>query len=96
LSGTTYTIQLSDNNTLIGSTNNTTGLSAIPSNSISYPVGFEVGVLQLGSARISLSGAGSPVVNHAYGYFKTNVRYSAATLVYTGTPGWVVFGDLGS
>ena len=96
LSGTTYTIQLSDNNTLIGSTNATTGLSAVPSNSITYPVGFEVGVLQLNSARISLSGAGTPAINHAYGYFKTNVRYSAATLVYTGTPGWVVFGDLGS
>jgi len=94
ITGTTYTIALSDSGTLIASTNTGTGLSATPSSSITYPVGFQVGVLQLGSGRLSLSAAGSPVINQANGYYRTTKPYSAATLVYTGTTGWVLFGDV--
>jgi hypothetical protein len=92
---TTYVIQLSDNNTIIGSGNNTTGLSAYPSNSITYPAGFQTAVVQLSTIRISLSGAGSPRINNSTNFFKTTRQYSTASLVYTGsTFGWISFGDL--
>jgi hypothetical protein len=95
ITSTTYTIALSDSGTVIASNNNTTGLSATPSSSITYPAGFQVALLQLGSSRLSLSASGSPTINQANGYYKTSKLYSAATLLYTGaTTGWVLFGDV--
>ena len=94
---TTYVLQLSDNNTIIGSDNNTTGLSAYPSNGITYPVGYQTAVLQLSTTRISLSGAGSPKISNSLSYIKTSRQFSTASLVYTGTTyGWVAFGELAS
>jgi hypothetical protein len=94
---TTYIIQLSDNNTVIGSGNNTTGLSAYPSNSITYPAGFQTAVLQLSTIKISLSGAGSPKINNSFGLYKTARQFATASLLYTGSAyGWVAFGDVGS
>jgi hypothetical protein len=92
---TTYILQLSDNNTIIGSDNNTTGLSAYPSSSITYPTGFQTAVVQLSTVRISLSGAGSPRINNSNNYFKTTKQFSTASLLYTGSAyGWLAFGDL--
>jgi hypothetical protein len=92
---TTYTFQLSDNGNLIGAFNGNASLSAIPSASINYPVGFQTAVMQLSTARVSLSGTGSPTVNQANGYYRTTKQYSSATLMYLGSPaGWVIFGDV--
>jgi hypothetical protein len=94
---TTYIIQLSDNNTIIGSDNNTTGLSAYPSNSITYPIGYQTAVLQLSTTKISLSGAGSPKISNSFGLYKTARQFATASLLYTGSAyGWVSFGDVGS
>jgi trimeric autotransporter adhesin len=92
-SGTSYTILPSDNGTTIGFTN-AASVIAIPSTGITYPQGFQVGVLQLSTGRISLSSITSPIINNAYGFYKTTRQYSAATLIYTGSNGWVCFGDL--
>lgn len=87
---TSYTIQLSDNGGIITSTNTTTGLTALVSNSISYPTGFTVQFLQLANSNIYLSGT---TINNAYGYSKTSRQYASATLLYTGSS-WVSFGDM--
>jgi hypothetical protein len=91
---TTYTFQLSDNGTTIASTNSTGGLTATVVGT-SYPIGFQVGVLQLSSSRIAVSGQ-NITINQSNGFYKTTKQYSAATLLYTGTTGWVLFGDLAS
>ena len=91
---TTYTIQLSDSGNLIGAFNGNVSLSATPSGSIKYPIGFQTAVMQLSTARVYLSG-GSVSVNQANGYYKTTKQYSSATLMYLGSPaGWVIFGDV--
>jgi hypothetical protein len=96
-SGTSYTIVPSDNGTMIASTNNTTGLSAVPSPNYTYPTGFQVGVIQLGTGRTTLSATATPTINQANGYYKTTKQYSTATLMYFGgTTGWVLFGDVAS
>jgi hypothetical protein len=91
---TTYTFQLSDNGGTIASTNSTGGLTATVVGT-NYPIGFQVGVLQLNTARISVSGQ-NITINQSNGFYKTTKQYSAATLLYTGTTGWVLFGDLAS
>jgi hypothetical protein len=90
--GTTYTIVLSDIGGTISSTNTGNGLTAVISGT--YPVGFQTSVIQLSTARVTVSGFGV-TINNADGFFKTTKQYSAATLVYTGVVGgWVLFGDL--
>jgi len=97
IAGTTYTIQLSDNGGTVASTS-TTGLTAVPSSSITYPAGFRTAIIQLSTARVSLSSATIGLtINQANGYFRTTNRYSAATLLYTGSlAGWVLYGDVSS
>jgi hypothetical protein len=96
-SGLTYTIASTDNGSTIASTN-ALGLTAIISNATTYPTGFNIGVLQLTTGRITLSAQnGFTTINQSNGFYKTTKQYSAATLLYTGvTTGWVLFGDLAS
>ena len=79
---------------MIGSLNNTTGLSATYNPAITYPVGYQVGVLQATTLRVSITGTGT-VINQVNGYYKTNKQYSVATLLYAGSQtGWILFGDV--
>jgi hypothetical protein len=83
---------LSDGGGVIKSTS-TNGLTAVV-NSIGYPTGFQTTLLQTGTGQIQVSGY-NVTINNAYGFYKTAVPYSAATLLYTGSE-WVLFGDLTS
>jgi hypothetical protein len=94
-STTTYNFQLSDNGATIASANSTTGLSATPSASISYPTGYQVGVLQLSTGPLQVYVAGSPVIHQSNNYYKLT-QYAAGTLIYTGaSTGWVAIGSFG-
>jgi hypothetical protein len=96
-SGTSYTFSTNDSGYTICSTNLTTGLTASVGTG-TYPDGFQVTLLQLGTQRIALSGGTNGItINQADGLLKTNKQYSAATLLYAGsTGGWILFGDLGA
>ena len=95
-SGTSYVIQPTDNGIVIGTTTSSS-FSALPSNSLTYPAGFQVGVLQLGTGRISLFTASSGIPGNANGAYKTRAQYSIGSIMYTGSAtGWVAFGDLAS
>jgi len=92
IADTTYTIQLSDNGGMITSTNSGDGLTATVVGT-NYPVGFSVGFMQLGTAKITLSGQ-NITINQSENYTKTNKIYSVASLMNTGISGWVLFGDV--
>ena len=95
-SDTSYTIVTDDNGKTIASTN-TSGLTAIISSSTSYTTGFNVSLLQLTTGRITVSAQnGFTTINQSNGFYQTTKQYSAATLLYTGSTGWVLFGDLAS
>jgi hypothetical protein len=98
INATTYTIALSDAGGMIGSTNNTTGLTAAYNPAITYPTGFTVGFTQLSTGRVALTGTSTNgvVINQSVGYFKTLRQYSSVSLMYMGAgSGWVLFGDVG-
>jgi hypothetical protein len=94
-SGTTYTITNNDAGGIVGSTNATTGLTASIANT-NYPTGFQLSLIQLGTARVTVSAGPGVTLNQADGYYRTLKQYSAATLVNTGATGWVLFGSLNS
>jgi hypothetical protein len=94
-SGTNYTIDNSDAGGIVGSTNATTGLTASISNT-NYPTGFQLSLIQLGTARVTVSAGPGVTLNQADGFYRTLKQYSAATLVNTGATGWVLFGSLSS
>jgi hypothetical protein len=90
---TSYTFQLSDNGNMIGATT-TTGITASPNTTITYPTGYQVGIMMLGTGNVTVSGQGL-TVNQAYGYKRLTKQYSVATVLYTGAAtGWVTYGDL--
>lgn len=87
-----YTILPIDNGTVIG-ISNVGNVNAQPSNSLTFPAGFSVSILQLGAGRVTILTPSGVAPNNAYSYNKTATTWSAATLLYTGST-WIVYGDL--
>lgn len=90
----TYTLSLSDNNNTVTMSASNSGIVAVNS-SISYPVGYQANIIQLGTGRITLSGIGITLSND-FSYFKTYSRFSACTILNVGEGIWVVYGALSS
>ena len=66
-------------------------VSASPA--FTYPSGFQVGIFQSGSGRVTINNSSGSAAANAYGFNKTRTQYSMATLMYINGV-WVVFGDL--
>jgi hypothetical protein len=90
----TYTLAIADNNNTVTVSASNSGVVAVNS-SISYPQGYQVNVIQLGTGRVTLSGVGI-TLNNDFNYFKTYSRYSACTILNVGNGVWVVYGALSS
>jgi hypothetical protein len=91
-SDTTYNLALIDNGGVVV-TKSTTTMTINVNNATTYPAGYQVTILQNGSARAQIAGLGGITINQANNYTKLTKQYAAATLVYDGTT-WVIFGDL--
>ena len=93
----TYTIALSDNGTVLASAasaSSTVNITYSPS--VSYPLGFNVGILSLGTGIITLVPQGSDVIHQVDGVVNMSAQYGAGTLMWTGNSpgaGWVAFGN---
>jgi hypothetical protein len=90
----TYNLQLIDNGGVVV-TKSTTTMTVNVDDGIVYPQGYQVTILQNGSARAQVAGLGGITIHQASNYTKLTKQYAAATLVYDGTT-WVIFGDLAS
>jgi hypothetical protein len=82
-----------DNGGVVVTTSTTTMAVRVNPNVTTYPAGYQVTILQNGTARAQVSGLGGITIRQANSYTKLAKRYSAATLVFDGTT-WVIFGDL--
>jgi hypothetical protein len=89
---TTYNLALIDNGGVVVTKSTTTMLINVD-NAVTYPAGYQVTILQNGTARAQVAGLGGIIINQANNFTKLSKRYSAATLVYDGET-WVIFGDL--
>jgi len=101
---TNYSALTSDFSATIAMSSNSPLTVTIPNNNFSQ--GFQFTVIRLGAGTVTFSPvAGAPgtpsgtgvILNQAYSLNQLASRWSAATLIYSGTPsvGWTVFGDLG-
>lgn len=86
-----YTLVLSDQSKLIEMSNG--GTLTIPTESVAYPVGTYIVVLQTGTSQVTIAGDG--FTPNATPGLKLRAQWSMATLIKrSGTNSWVVSGDL--
>jgi hypothetical protein len=96
--GTTYTTVLADNGKLV-TLSNASGITLTipPNSSVTYPVGAQLNLAQLGAGQVTFAG-GSGVTIVSTGATasapKLRAQYSSATAVQTSTDNWLVIGDI--
>lgn len=96
--GTTYTTVLADNGKLVTLSNASAIAVTIPPNSsVTYPVGAQINMAQLGAGQVTVSG-GSGVTVVSTGATasapKARAQYSSLTAIQTSTDNWIVLGDI--
>jgi hypothetical protein len=89
-----YTLVLGDAGKMIemnvGSANN---LTVPADNTVNFPVGTSIDILQVGSGQTTIVPASGVTINRASG-LKTRLQWSAATLIKRAANTWVAIGDL--
>lgn len=89
-----YTLALTDRDTLIEFASYSTAVITIPADSsVNFPVGTSIDVLQTYGSPLSIEGAAGVTVNATPG-LKLRAQWSSATLFKRAANTWVVFGDL--
>ena len=97
--GTAYTAVLDDNGQIITMNNASANILSIPTNSVAYPIGAQITVLQIGAGQTTIqaltSGTTTVLSTGATAAApKLRTRYSSATCIKAGTELWYVIGDL--
>lgn len=87
----TYSIQTSDAGTVLRSTS-ATGYTLTIANVLT--VGKQIDIIQYGAGQITFAAGAGVTLNSAGGKLKTNVQYSAATVICVGSGLYVLVGDL--
>lgn len=96
--GTTYTLALTDNGRLVTLNNGSAITVTVPLNSsVAFATGAVVNVQQLGAGQVTIQGASGVTITSTGATAtapKLRARYSAASIIKTGTDSWTVVGDL--
>ncbi len=93
--GTTYTLVIGDDHKLVSCSNSSAITLTIPTNeSVAFPVGTQILILQKGTGQVTISKATGVTVNSVDGANKTVAQYSMAGLIKLATDTWILFGDL--
>jgi hypothetical protein len=96
--GTTYTFVLTDRDDLVTASNASAQTYTIPLNSsVAFPTGSLINLIQIGTAQVTVQGAGGVTVlstGATAATPKTRVRYSVMTLIKAGTDTWYATGDV--
>jgi len=92
--GTSYTVALTDRDSLVELSNTGAITLTIPTNATSaFPVGTSIDILQTNTGQVTVAGASGVTVNATPG-LKLRAQWSSATLFKRATDTWVVMGDL--
>jgi hypothetical protein len=96
--GTTYTFVLTDRDDLVTASNASAQTYTIPLNSsVAFPTGSLINLIQIGTAQVTVQGAGGVTVlstGATAATPKTRARYSVMTLIKAGTDTWYATGDV--
>lgn len=95
VSGSTYTISLTDAGKTLGMTNASSTVVTIPTNtSVAFAVGTKIDFLQIGSGMITFTPASGVTMGSENSMTKLNAQYSAASLLKIDTNAWALVGNL--
>jgi len=93
LSGTTYTLALTDKDKLVTFSNTGAITLTVPTYaSVALPVGSQVHIQQANTGQVTVSPASGVVINGTGTKLRT--EWSAATLIKTATNTWTLIGDI--
>lgn len=91
---TNYTLVLQDSAKLVEMGSSSAITLTVPNNdTVAFPVGSQVTVVQTGTGQVTFTGAAGVTVNATPG-LKLRTQWSSGSLLKRGTNTWVVFGDL--
>ena len=91
--GTAYTLVLTDSAKLVTLSNAAAITLTIPTNtSVTYPVGCQINIQQIGAGQATIVGDTGVTLNGTG--TKLRLQWSGATLVKTDTNVWTIFGDI--
>jgi len=90
-SATGYTLLLTDDGKVVEMSGG--GTLTVPTDSVAFPVGSQVTILQTGSSQVTVAGDTGVTVNGTPG-LKLRAQWSAATLLKRASNTWVLMGDL--
>jgi len=88
-----YTLVLLDKNKMIEMSNASANTLTIPTDSVDFPVGSQISVMQTGAGQTSIAGDSGVTVEGTPG-LKLRSQWSAATVVKRASNSWVAMGDL--
>jgi len=89
-----YTLALSDKNKVVEMSNaSATTLTIAADNSVNFPTGSQITILQTGAGQVTIAGASGVTVNATPG-LKVRAQYSAVVALKRAANTWVVTGDL--
>jgi len=89
-----YTLALSDKNKVVEMSNaSATTLTIAADNSVNFPTGSQITILQTGAGQVTIAGASGVTVNATPG-LKIRAQYSAVVALKRAANTWVVTGDL--
>jgi len=89
-----YTLALSDKNKVVEMSNaSATTITIAADNSVNFPTGSQITILQTGAGQVTIAGASGVTVNATPG-LKVRAQYSAVVALKRAANTWVVTGDL--
>jgi hypothetical protein len=91
LSGGSYTLTLTDDGKVVEMSGG--GTLTVPTDSVAFPVGTQITVLQTGASQVTVAGDTGVTVNATPG-LKLRTQWSSATLLKRASNTWVLMGDL--
>lgn len=88
-----YSLALSDASKVVEISSSSSNTLTVPTDSIAFPTGSQIIILQTGLGQTTITGAGGVTVNATPG-LKLRAQWSSATLIKRGSNLWVAIGDL--
>lgn len=88
-----YELVIGDAGKLVEMGKGTAQTLTVPTNTVAFPVGTRIDIVQTGAGQVTVAGADGVTVNATPG-LKFRAQWSAGTLIKRATNTWVLIGDL--
>ena len=90
-----YTLQLSDNKSVIETNKTSANTVIVPLNSsVAFPIGSSIDIVQTGVGQTTITPAEGVTIKSSNSETKLTGQYSGSTIYKRATNEWVLFGDL--